>query len=64
MKKHAKPDVGVFAGIDVSARQISVARLQRGEENPAFTTFANSASGHTALVAFLLHAGDGLRVCL
>src|ERR1700758_2809454 len=54
MTNRSKPDVEVFAGIDVSAREISVARLRGKEENPKFATFANSPSGHKALLAFLL----------
>jgi transposase len=64
MKNHANPDVGIFAGIDVSAREISVARLQRGEENPTLATFANHASGHKALISFLLRGSERVRVCL
>lgn len=64
MKNHTNPDVDVFAGIDVSAREISVARLQRGEENPTLATFANHASGHKALINFLLRGTERVRVCL
>ena len=64
MKNHTNPDVDVFAGIDVSAREISVARLQRGEENPTLATFANQASGHKALINFLLRGTERVRVCL
>jgi hypothetical protein len=46
MTNRSKPDVEVFAGIDVSAREISVARLRGKEENPKLATFANSPSGH------------------
>ena len=49
-----QPAVEVFAGIDVSAREIKVARIQDKEGNPTLGTFANNASGHKALLAFLL----------
>jgi hypothetical protein len=60
----SKPEVEAFAGIDVSAREISVARLRSKEENPKFATFANSPSRHKALLAFLLEGADRVRVCL
>jgi hypothetical protein len=44
----------VFAGLDVSARQISVARRRGQEEKPVVTSFANNASGHKALLTYLL----------
>ena len=64
MTNRSKPNVEVFAGIDVSAREISVARLRGKEQNPKFATFANSASGHKALLPFLLQGTDRVRVCL
>jgi transposase len=64
MTNRSKPDVEAFAGIDVSAREISVARLRSKEENPKFATFANSPSRHKALLAFLLEGTDRIRVCL
>jgi uncharacterized membrane protein YdcZ (DUF606 family) len=64
MRNHTNPAVDVFAGIDVSAREISVARLQRGEENPTLATFTNHASGHKALISFLLRGSERVRVCL
>lgn len=60
----AQPAVGAFAGIDVSARDIKVARVQGGEENPTLATFTNNASGHKALLAFLLERTERVRVCL
>jgi len=56
--------MGKFAGIDVSAREISVARLRGNEENATLATFASSASGHKALPAFLLQGTDRVRVYL
>jgi transposase len=54
----------VFAGLDVSARQISVARRRGQEEKPVVTSFANNASGHKALLTYLLQASERVRVCL
>jgi transposase len=55
-----------FAGIDVSALELSVA-LRRGEndDKPAMAKFRNNASGHKALLAHLIR-GDGgrVRVCM
>ena len=59
-----QPTVEVFAGLDVSARDIKVARLQRQGENPILATFANSTSGHKALLAFVLKRTERVRVCL
>ena len=64
MKNRSKIDVEVFAGLDISARDITVARLQRGEENPTLATFANNTPGHKALIAFLLEQTERVRVCL
>lgn len=57
-------NVEVFAGLDVSARQISVARLRSKEETPTVASFANNASGHKALLAYLLQGTEHVRVCL
>jgi transposase len=54
----------VFAGLDVSAREIKVARVQKQEENPTLGTFANTGSGHKALLAFVLERTERARVCL
>jgi transposase len=56
--------VEVFAGLDVSAREISVARLRSKEETPTVASFANNASGHKALLAYLLQGTEHVRVCL
>jgi transposase len=58
------PAVEVFAGIDVSAREISVARTKGKEANPTLATFANSSCGHKALLAFLLLNTERVRVGL
>ncbi len=50
----------VFVGIDVSARELVVARL--GE--PRIRTFANDRFGHKALVKNLAKKGRKVRVCL
>jgi len=59
-----QPAVDVFAGLDVSAHEIKVARVQRQEENPTLATFTNNASGHKALLAFVLERTERVRVCL
>ena len=59
-----QPAVEVFAGVDVSAREISVARMLAKEGKPTLVAFANNASGHKALLAFLLEKTERVRVCL
>jgi transposase len=61
-----RSQVGVegFAGLDVSAREISVARRRGQEEKPVVASFANNASGHKALLSFLLQGSERVRVCL
>src|SRR5215813_4433158 len=59
-----QPTVEVFAGIDVSAREISVTLMQGREGNPTLATFANHALGHKALLVFLSERAEGVRVCL
>ena len=58
-------EVDTFAGIDVSARELSVA-LRRGkdEDKPAMAKFSNHPAGHKALIAHLLRGGRRVRVCL
>ncbi len=58
-------EVDTVAGIDVSARELSVA-LHRGkdEDKPALATFSNNPSGHKALIAHLLRGSRRVRVCL
>ena len=58
-------EVDTFAGIDVSARELSVS-LRRGkdEDKPALAKFSNHPSGHKALIAHLLRDGRRVRVCL
>jgi transposase len=61
-----KPQLAVeaFIGLDVSAREIKVARVERPGEDPILATFANNASGHKALLAFALEKTERVRVCL
>jgi 6,7-dimethyl-8-ribityllumazine synthase len=47
-----QPVVEVFAGLDVSAREIKVARVPGQGQNPTLATFASHASGHKAFLAF------------
>ncbi len=56
--------IGVFAGLDVGAREIVVTRMGRHEKSVAMATFTNNASGHRALLALLLHGNERVRVCL
>ena len=45
-------EVDTFAGIDVSAHELSVAlRLGQGHDKPAMAKFPNHPSGHKALVS-------------
>src|SRR5215469_18722103 len=60
----SQPAAEAFAGLDVSAREIKVARVQRQGENPILATFGNNASGHKALLAFVLERTERVRVCL
>jgi len=64
MTNRSQVVVEVFAGLDVSAREISVARRQGKEEKPVVASFANNASGHKALLAYLLEGTERVRVCL
>jgi transposase len=60
----SQAEVRVFAGIDVSARELSVAvRCERGD-GEAVKTFNNNAAGHKALLAYLLRGKGRARVCL
>src|SRR5512142_75204 len=56
--------VGVFAGLDVGAREIVVARMGRDEKSVTTARFANNSSGHRALLEFLLRGNERGRVCL
>jgi transposase len=64
MANSSKPEVQVFAGIDVSARELSVAVRCGTEDREAVTTFGNNAAGHKALLAYLLRGNRRARVCL
>ena len=58
-------EVDTFAGIDVSAHELSVAlRRGQGHDKPAMAKFPNHPSGHKALIAYLLRGGGRVRVCL
>jgi len=58
MTNSSKPEVQVFAGIDVSARELSVVVCSGSKDRKAVTTFRNTAAGHKALLAYLLR-GSG-----
>jgi len=50
----------VFVGIDVSARELAVAR----QDEPQLRRFANDRHGHKALIKHLAKKGRTARVCL
>ena len=56
--------VGVFAGLDVGAREIVVAQTGREKNSVAMASFANNSAGHNALLTFLLRGHERVRVCL
>jgi transposase len=64
MSNRCQGEVAVVVGLDVSAREISVARLLRKEGTPTVASFPNTASGHKALLAYLLEGNVDVRVCL
>jgi transposase len=64
MANRSPQPVGAFAGLDVSAREISVAWRRTDEEKSVVASFANNAAGHRALLAYLLRANLPVRVCL
>lgn len=64
MEKSAKAQAGqVFAGIDVSAHELSVGMRRGIEDRPTVTTFTNSAAGHKANLVFL-QGKARVRVCV
>src|SRR5437588_6622527 len=63
MVNRSKPEAQVFAGIDVSARELSIA-VRCGTEDRAVTTFGNNAAGHQAFLSYLLRGKGRARVCL
>jgi transposase len=54
----------VFSGMDVSAKTLAVAVQQEGREGFQRREFANSAAGHTQMIAWLLRCGTKVRVSL
>lgn len=64
MANHDPECVGVFAGLDVGAREIVVARMGRDEKSVTTASFANHGSGHRALLEFLLRGNERVRLCL
>jgi len=64
MTNSSKPEVQVFAGIDVSARELSVVVCSGSKDRKAVTTFRNTAAEHKALLAYLLRGNGCARVCL
>jgi transposase len=64
MPNRSQQPVEAFAGLDVSAREISVARLRSKQESLTVVSFANNPSGHRALLAYLVQETARVRVCL
>src|SRR5512142_459057 len=64
MVKNSAAEVQVFAGIDVSARELSVAVHLGTIDREQVQTFSNNAAGHHALLAHLLRGKGHVRVCL
>lgn len=64
MAKNSQAEVQAFAGLDVSARELSVGVRRGLEDGIAVTTFTNNAAGHKALLAHLLQENARVRVCL
>ncbi len=60
----AKLAVQDFAGIDVSAHGLDVVMRRSIDDQPTIATFANSTTGHKALLRFLLHGKVRVRVCV
>jgi transposase len=54
----------LFCGIDVSAKTLAVAVQPEQEEGFQQRQFANSATGHRQLIAWLLQRGERVRVSL
>jgi transposase len=52
-----------FAGIEVSKEELVVA-LEREGQRKSLKTFANTPSGHQALIGYLRRPGRRVRVCL
>jgi transposase len=63
MEKRSGVEVQVFAGVDVSASELSVAMCS-GTVDHEEKIFTNNAVGHQALLAYLLRGKDRARVCL
>ena len=60
---HKLSEVVAYCGIDVSAAQLVVA-LRGTDRRCVPRSFANSTSGHSALLAWLQKTEGGVRVCL
>jgi len=63
MHKQDSSKVLVFAGIDVSARELMVA-VQVGDKLGPVRSFANATAGHRQLQQYLRSHGQRIRVCL
>lgn len=63
MHKQDSREVLVFAGIDVSARELMVA-VQVGDKLGSVRSFANATAGHRQLQHYLHSHGQRIRVCL
>jgi transposase len=63
MAQNSVAEIQVFAGIDVSASELSVA-VRSGTVDREEKTFANNVAGHQALLSYLLRGKERARVCL
>jgi transposase len=64
MAKNPATEVQGFAGIDVSARELSVAVRSGTVDREEVHSFSNNAAGHHALLSHLLCGKRRVRVCL
>src|SRR5262245_39116960 len=64
MAKNPATEVQVFAGVDVSARELSVAVRSATMDREEVQTFSNNASGHHALLGHRLRGKGRARVGL
>ena len=64
MAKNPAVEVQVFAGVDVSARELNVAVRSATMDREEVQTFSNNTAGHQALLGHLLRGKGPARVCL
>jgi transposase len=64
MAKKPATEIQVFVGVDVSARELSVAVRPATMDREEVQTFSNNAAGHQTLLGHLLRGKGRARVCL